>query len=107
METNTYTTVAQPLNNGYSTVEYLLPNGCLSVHKELINHQNAIFTRKNQQLGNGWLRVGELSKKSLPMHIHIHRHRDIHIHRDMDNSRRGNTRLPLGKKVKGGMFYDL
>lgn len=100
METNTYPTVDQPLNNGYPIIEHLLPNGCIYIHEQLSNYQNSLFTSGNQRLVKGWLWVVELSKKSLPMHIHIHKHKDIHIHRDMDrhNSRKGATlRLPLGK----------
>ena len=99
METNISATVVQRLVNGYSIVEHLLVNSYASVSKWLGNYQNILFTSENQQLVKGWSTVGELSKKSLPMHIYIHRHRDIHIHRDMDrhNSRRGNTSVAFKK----------
>jgi hypothetical protein len=91
MGNNTYPTVYQPLSNGCQIIEHLLPNDCTSVCEQLNNYQNSLFTSEIRGLVKGWLRVVELSKKSLPMHIYIHRHRDIHIHRDRDNSRRGNT----------------
>lgn len=92
MVNNILTTVDQRLINGYATVEYLLMNIYPSVDKRLSNGQSFIFTSRKQRLANGWSWVVELSKKSLPMHIHIHRHMDI------DNSRRGNTSVAFRKK---------